>query len=69
MPSCARYKKKLSSKNKFFKHLKAYGHTKKSVSRLSQNPTFSPASQQTPRISVSSPPPTQLAKTQPVVQP
>ena len=36
MPSCAKYKKKFSSKNELFKHLKIYGHTKKGLSRSNQ---------------------------------
>ena len=52
LPSCAKYKKEFSSKNKLFKHLKAYGHTKQGFSKIcqSQNSPF-----QKPRISAPSP--------------
>ena len=51
VPSYVKYKKKFNLKNKFFKHLRAYGHTKQSFSRLSQGSIFFSAFQQIlPRI-------------------
>ena len=69
VPSCARCKKKFSSRNKLFKHLKSYGHTKKGLSRLNQGSTSSPASQQA-RISASSSLPyDHSVQTQPIILP
>ena len=66
---CACCKKEFESKNKLFRHLRAYGHTKQGFSRLNQSSTSPPASQQGPRTFASSPPYDHSVQAQPMVLP